>query len=97
MEILENYCDLYGVTLDAAISNKTREQPVPLVKSKSIYDYHEEYPKTTLKSIGKWLGGMDHSSVSDLKKKANSYTYKPNIKDFSSFMNTTYSFVFKYG
>lgn len=88
-EILKHYCDEYGQTVEGALS-KYRHQPLPLIRAKTINDYLEEYPKTSLKVVAQWLNMKDHSSVIHLRDNADNYVYNPRVLDYSGFVSFGY-------
>ena len=88
-EILEYYCDQYGQTVEGALS-KLRKQPLPLIRAKTIRDYLDQYPKTSLNVVAQWLNIKDHSSIVHLRDSADTYIYNPIIIDYSGFVSFGY-------
>lgn len=59
--IKEMVAEFYGIPIDKLSSN-TRKQEIALARHLSIY-FSKEYTKNSLKSIGKYFGGRDHSTI----------------------------------
>ena len=59
--IKEMVAEHYNIPVDK-LGSKTRKQDVALARHLSIY-FSKEYTKNSLKSIGKYFGGRDHSTI----------------------------------
>ena len=59
--IKEMVAEYYGIEVEK-LGSKTRKQDVALARHLSIY-FSKEYTKNSLKSIGKYFGGRDHSTI----------------------------------
>lgn len=97
LEILQDHCDEFGEQIEFVLS-KSRRHPRPMIKALTITAYLAEY-NTPLKTIGEWLGGIDHSSVIYLRDNVEQWTYKPIVKDYSRFVSFGYNkvrFTYKY-
>lgn len=59
--IKEMVAEHYNIPVDK-LGSKTRKQDIALARHLSIY-FSKEYTKNSLKSIGKYFGGRDHSTI----------------------------------
>ena len=59
--IKEMVAEHFGISVDK-LGSKTRKQEIALARHLSIY-FSKEYTKNSLKTIGKYFGGRDHSTI----------------------------------
>jgi chromosomal replication initiation ATPase DnaA len=61
-EVAESVCQLYCIGWNELIDDKSRKSVVALARQIFFYVAHK-YTRTSLKGIGRYLGGRDHSTV----------------------------------
>ena len=61
--VIEAICDLFTITREKLLS-KNRKKEIVAIRQSLTYVLHCMYGgKTSLKVIGEWMGGKDHSTV----------------------------------
>lgn len=100
-EILQQNCDKWGLIVENVLLSRNSKGIIAATKAETIYKYRNEFPMVTWKTIGNYMGGLDHSSVIHLYNNFEYGYYNSvidSVKDYSSFVSfgCKVRFTFKY-